>query len=168
MDTHIGTLDREGFVLSHAELHAPALVPEISLYLASEIMTLWGETEAAEAAQASRLGVLPPPYWAFAWAGGQALARYVLDHPEEVAGKAVLDFGTGSGLVAIAAACAGAAHVTAAELDPIALAAAGLNAAANGVSGVSPTQRNSSTPNAVSRSSASSTSHQKGRCPNQP
>ncbi len=134
MDTHIGTLDREGFVLSHAELHAPALVPEISLYLASEIMTLWGETEAAEAAQASRLGVLPPPYWAFAWAGGQALARYVLDHPEEVAGKAVLDFGTGSGLVAIAAACAGAAHVTAAELDPIALAAAGLNAAANGVS----------------------------------
>jgi predicted nicotinamide N-methyase len=125
--------DREGFILSHAELLTPPLVPEISLYLASEIMTLWGATETAEAAHASRLGALPPPYWAFAWAGGQALARYVLDHPHEVAGKTVLDFGTGSGLVAIAAARAGAAHVAAAELDLIALAATALNAAANNV-----------------------------------
>jgi predicted nicotinamide N-methyase len=125
--------DRESFIRSHAELLAPTLVPEVRLYLASEMMTLWGEMEAAEAAQTSGLGHLPPPYWAFAWAGGQALARYVLDHPQEVAGKSVLDFGTGSGLVAIAAARAGAAHVTAAELDPIALAATALNAAANNV-----------------------------------
>jgi predicted nicotinamide N-methyase len=125
--------DREGFILSHAKLESPPLVPEINLYLASEMMTVWGETEALEAAKASRLGVLAPPYWAFAWAGGQALARYVLDHPEEVAGKTVLDFGTGSGLVAIAAALSGAVHVSAAEIDPIALAATALNAAANNV-----------------------------------
>jgi predicted nicotinamide N-methyase len=133
MDTHASFSDREGFILSHARLDAPPLVPEIDLYLASQMMTLWGETEAAEAAEVSHLGVLAPPYWAFAWAGGQALARYVLDHPEEVVGKTVLDFGTGSGLVAIAAACAGAAHVSAAELDPIALAATALNAAVNNV-----------------------------------
>jgi predicted nicotinamide N-methyase len=133
MDMHASFPDRQGFILSHARLDAPPLVPEINLYLASEMMTLWGETEATEAAEASRLGVLAPPYWAFAWAGGQALARYLLDHPEEVAGKTVLDFGTGSGLVAIAAARAGAARVSAAELDPIALAATALNAAANNV-----------------------------------
>ena len=76
---------------------------------------------------------LPPPYWAFAWPGGQALARYILDHPQEVAGKSVLDFGAGSGLVAIAAAKAGGAPVIAAEIDALALAAIALNAAANGV-----------------------------------
>ncbi len=133
MEPASAVLDRKRFILSHAELNSPPLLPEIRLYLASEVMTLWGETETAEAALASRLGVLPPPYWAFAWAGGQALARYVLDHSEEVAGKSVLDFGAGSGLVAIAAARAGAARVAAAEIDPIALEAAVLNAAANDV-----------------------------------
>ena len=133
METSAPIADRESFIRSHAELHAPPLVPELRLHLASEMMKLWGETETAQAAQVSGLGQLPPPYWAFAWAGGQALARYVLDHPQDVAGKTVLDFGTGSGLVAIAAARAGAAHVAAAELDPIAVAAAALNAAANNV-----------------------------------
>ena len=76
---------------------------------------------------------LPPPFWAFAWAGGQALARYLLDHPEAVRGRRVLDFASGSGLVAIAAAKAGAAEVDACDIDPFAIAAIGINAAANGV-----------------------------------
>ncbi|RZK80223.1 MAG: methyltransferase, partial [Methylobacterium sp.] len=76
---------------------------------------------------------LPPPFWAFAWAGGQALARYILDNPGLVAGRRVLDFASGSGLVAIAAARSGAEHVTASDLDPFAIPAIGLNAAANGV-----------------------------------
>lgn len=106
---------------------APApLVPEIRLHLASEITPLWQATEAD-------LGrdQLPPPYWAFAWAGGQALARHVLDHPETVRGKSVLDFGAGCGLLALAAARSGAAAVMAAEIDPFAMAAIGLNAALN-------------------------------------
>jgi predicted nicotinamide N-methyase len=77
---------------------------------------------------------VPPPYWAFAWAGGQALARYILDHPETVRGRRVLDFASGSGLIAIAAMKAGAAEVTACDIDPFAIAAIGLNAGANGVS----------------------------------
>jgi predicted nicotinamide N-methyase len=107
---------------------APApLVPEIRLHLASEITPLWQATEAD-------LGrdQLPPPYWAFAWAGGQALARHVLDHPEIVRGKSVLDFGAGCGLLALAAARSGAAAVMAAEIDPFAMAAIALNAALNG------------------------------------
>jgi predicted nicotinamide N-methyase len=78
-------------------------------------------------------GGQPPPYWAFPWAGGQAVARYILDHPATVAGRRVLDVGAGSGLVAIAAARCGAAVVVATEIDPLAAAAARLNAGACGV-----------------------------------
>ena len=106
----------------------PPLVPEIRLYLATEVTPIWLGTEAALA----RSG-LPPPFWAFAWAGGQALARYLLDHPDEVAGRSVLDFGAGSGLIAIAAAKAGATSVLAAEIDNFAAAAIAANAALNDV-----------------------------------
>ncbi len=88
-------------------------MPEITLHLATEAHDLWLKTEE----ELQEIG-LPPPFWAFAWAGGQGLARYVLDHPELVVDKRVLDFATGSGLVAIAAAKAGAAHVLAADIDP--------------------------------------------------
>lgn len=102
--------------------------PEIRLHLADEATDLWLKTE-------EELGAvgLPPPFWAFVWAGGQALARYVLDHPATVRGRKVLDFASGSGLVAIAAAKAGAARVEACDVDAFALAAIALNAAANGV-----------------------------------
>jgi predicted nicotinamide N-methyase len=109
-------------------LSAAPLCPEIGLYLASEVTPLWEATEAS----LKRNG-LPPPFWAFAWPGGQALARWILDHPEAVAGQRVLDFGAGCGLGAIAAAKAGAAAVTATEIDAFAAAAIGLNAAQNGV-----------------------------------
>ncbi len=115
------------FIRDNTALMAPPLVPEISLYLATEVVPLWRKTED----EIEEQGV-PPPYWAFAWAGGQALARYVLDHPEIVRGKSVLDFGSGSGLVAIAAVKAGASHVLAAEIDAFAQAAIQLNAEANG------------------------------------
>ncbi|HSK41621.1 MAG TPA: 50S ribosomal protein L11 methyltransferase, partial [Arenibaculum sp.] len=95
---------------------------------ASEVTPLWAATEAS----LEREG-LPPPYWAFAWPGGQAVARLLLDRPELVAGRHVLDFAAGSGIVAIAAARAGAARVLANEIDPFAMAAIGLNAALNGV-----------------------------------
>jgi predicted nicotinamide N-methyase len=124
---------RIAFVRANTKLQAPPIVPEIRLHLAGEVMNLWTETEAQATALASGVGNLPPPYWAFAWPGGQAVARYVLDHPDAVAGKAVLDFGAGSGLIAIAAAKAGAGPVIAAEIDSLALAAIELNAAANGV-----------------------------------
>jgi predicted nicotinamide N-methyase len=110
-------------------LIAPPLVPEVRLHLAIEIMPLWRKTEE----DLHEMGV-PPPYWAFAWAGGQALARYVLDHPETVRGKAVIDVGSGSGLVAIAAAKAGARRVLAADIDIYAAAAIALNAKANSLS----------------------------------
>lgn len=116
------------FVHANTVLATPSLVPEIRLHLATEILPLWNKTEEEIEKQG-----LPPPYWAFAWAGGQALARYVLDHPQVVAGRDVLDFGSGSGLVAIAAAKAGAASVVAADIDAFAAAAIGLNASANGV-----------------------------------
>jgi predicted nicotinamide N-methyase len=96
--------------------------------VADEATALWQKTEE----ELEAIG-LPPPFWAFAWAGGQALARYVLDHPHVVEGRRVLDFASGSGLVAIAAAKAGAVHVTASDLDGFAIPAIGLNAAANGV-----------------------------------
>jgi predicted nicotinamide N-methyase len=115
------------FVRANTVIAAPPLVPEIQLHLASEITPLWHATEASLAKDQ-----LPPPYWAFAWAGGQALARHILDHPALVRGRTLLDFGAGSGLVAIAAAKAGA-RVTAAEIDPFATAAIALNAALNGV-----------------------------------
>jgi predicted nicotinamide N-methyase len=120
--------DAARFVRANTATSTPPLVPEIQLHLATEITPLWQATEAT-----LRRDQLPPPYWAFAWAGGQALARHILDHPELVRGKAVLDFGAGSGLVAIAAAQAGAASVTAAEIDPFAAAAIALNAALNAV-----------------------------------
>jgi predicted nicotinamide N-methyase len=125
--------NRLDFVRANSVLKTPPIVPEIKLHLASEVMNLWTQTEAHSAANASGIAHLPPPYWAFAWPGGQAVARYILDHPETVAGKTVLDFGAGSGLIAIAAAKAGASPVIAAEIDPLALAAMELNAAANGV-----------------------------------
>jgi len=103
-------------------------VPEIRLQQADDPFTVWERLE-SEAGQAS----LPPPFWAFPWAGGQALARYLLDHPHRVAGQQVLDVASGSGLVAIAAARSGAARVTAADVDEIAIRAISVNAAANGV-----------------------------------
>ena len=116
------------FILANTTLMAPPPVPEIRLHLAEEAHDLWLKTE-------EELGIigLPPPFWAFAWAGGQGLARYVLDHPEKVAGRRVLDFATGSGLVAIAACRAGAASVTASDVDAWANVACRLNAAANAV-----------------------------------
>ncbi len=115
-------------MLANTRLHPVPHAPEISLHVADEATPLWLRTEE----ELGEIG-LPPPFWAFAWAGGQALARYVLDNPELVRGRRVLDFASGSGLVAIAAALAGAASVDAAEIDPFALAAMDLNAAANGV-----------------------------------
>jgi predicted nicotinamide N-methyase len=116
------------FITANAALAAPPLVPEIRLYLASEVEPIWRKTEE----ELTRQGV-PPPYWAFAWAGGQALARYLLDNPDSVRARRVLDIGSGSGLVAIAAAQAGAASVLAADIDAFACAAIRLNAAANAV-----------------------------------
>ena len=104
------------------------LVPEIRLHQASDPIGLWERTE-----QARGQGGLDPPFWAFAWAGGQALARYLLDHPRAVRGRNVIDVASGSGLVAIAAALAGAATVAAYDIDPLAAAAIEVNAAANGV-----------------------------------
>ena len=128
MTSHGGTLDRRAFILKHTRLQSPPHAPEIQLHLASEVEPIWRETETALAETG-----LDPPFWAFAWAGGQALARYLLDHPAEVAGKRVLDFATGSGLVAIAAMKAGAASVLASDIDPFCGAAVALNAEANGV-----------------------------------
>jgi predicted nicotinamide N-methyase len=107
---------------------APSHVPELKLYLADDAVSLWQLTEE----QLGEMG-LPPPFWAFAWAGGQALARYLLDHPEIVAGKRVLDVASGSGLVAIAAMRAGAASARAVDIDDFAAPAALLNAELNSV-----------------------------------
>ncbi len=115
-------------IRSGTELRPVPLVPEIRLYQASEPIELWQRTEQA----AGRTG-LDPPFWAFAWAGGRALARYLLDHPEAVSGKHAIDIASGSGLVAIAAVKAGAADVTAYDIDPLAAAAIAINAEANGV-----------------------------------
>jgi predicted nicotinamide N-methyase len=121
--------DPTAFVLENTEVKAPPLVPEIALHLATEVTPIWQATE-----ESLSRGPVPPPFWAFAWAGGQALARYLLDNPEVVAGREVLDIGSGSGIVAIAAAKAGAARVVAAEIDPFAAAAIALNAPLNKVS----------------------------------
>jgi predicted nicotinamide N-methyase len=121
-------LDPALFVRRNTAITSPPLVPEIRLHLATEITPIWQATEETLARSA-----LPPPFWAFAWAGGQVLARYLLDHPDRVAGRFVLDFGAGSGLVAIAAARAGAAYVAAAEIDHFAAAAITANAALNDV-----------------------------------
>jgi predicted nicotinamide N-methyase len=121
-------VDAHAFVRQQTTLATPPLVPEIHLHLASAVTPLWRATEATLAARD-----VPPPYWAFAWPGGQALARYILDDPMTVRGRSALDFAAGSGLVGIAAASAGAAATTAADIDRIAVAAIALNAAANGV-----------------------------------
>jgi predicted nicotinamide N-methyase len=120
--------DWAAFIRSHTQILTPSSVPELRLHLASEVTPLWHATEAF----LERTG-LPPPFWAFAWPGGQALARYVLDHSALVRGASVLDFAAGSGIAAIAAARAGAAQVTGSDIDPAACAAMRLNAALNGV-----------------------------------
>jgi predicted nicotinamide N-methyase len=120
--------DPQTFIRANTRLRPVPLVPEISLYLADEAVPLWQKTEE----QLNEDG-LPPPFWAFAWAGGQALARYVLDHSGCVRGKRVLDLASGSGLVAIAAMKAGANETTAADIDSFALEAVALNAPANDV-----------------------------------
>ncbi len=119
----------DAFILENTKLVCPPLVPEIRLHLAVLSVPIWLATE-------DELGQLnlPPPYWAFAWAGGQALARYLLDNPTACAGQTVTDLGAGSGLTAIAAVMSGAQRVLAADIDGIALAACGLNATANNVS----------------------------------
>jgi predicted nicotinamide N-methyase len=117
------------FIAANTRPLTPPLVPEIRLHLAEESLPIWQKTE-------EELGEMnvPPPYWAFAWAGGQALARYLLDNPALVMDKPVVDLGTGSGLAAIAAKRAGAAAVLAADIDALALVAVRVNAALNGVS----------------------------------
>jgi predicted nicotinamide N-methyase len=120
--------DRAAFIRANTRLVAPPLAPEMRLHLADEAVELWTKTEAE--LQASGL---PPPFWAFAWAGGQALARWIGDHSDRLAGCRVLDFASGSGIVAIAAALAGAAKVEASEIDPFAQAAIALNAGENRV-----------------------------------
>lgn len=120
--------DPQVFIRSNTAIMTPPHVPEIRLHLASEAHELWLKTED----ELQEIG-LPPPFWAFAWAGGQGLARYILDHPGVVAGQHVVDFASGSGLVAIAAAKAGALSVLAVDIDPWAKAAIILNAAENNV-----------------------------------
>jgi predicted nicotinamide N-methyase len=116
----------EAFVQANTVRGAAPLVPELTLHLASEITPIWQATET----WLRETGV-EPPFWAFAWPGGQALARHILDFPETVAARKILDFAAGCGIAAIAAARAGAAGVDAAEIDPLACAAIRLNAAAN-------------------------------------
>jgi predicted nicotinamide N-methyase len=123
-----GAGEAESFILANTSLTPPPHVPEVRLHLADEAHDLWLKTEDELAA----IG-LPPPFWAFAWAGGQGLARYILDHPETVRGRRVLDFASGSGLVAIAAHMAGARDILAADIDPFCEAAIRLNAGANGI-----------------------------------
>ncbi|HTK36630.1 MAG TPA: methyltransferase [Caulobacteraceae bacterium] len=120
--------DRRGFILANTRLQIPPHVPELRLHLADEITPIWKLTE--EGLEA--IG-LPPPFWAFAWAGGQALARYLIDHPDVVAGRRVLDFAAGGGIVGIAAKRAGAAKVLCADIDPFCADAVALNAQTNGV-----------------------------------
>lgn len=134
MSTQPGRIDpeirasTEAFIIANTRKLAPPLVPEILLHLAEESLPIWQKTEE----QLGELNV-PPPYWAFAWAGGQALARFMLDNAGLLTGKHVLDLGSGSGLTAIAAMKVGAASVLASDIDLMALAAIRLNAGLNGV-----------------------------------
>lgn len=121
-------LDPAAFIVANTRLQPVPHAPEISLWLADEVTPIWRLTEE----ELGQMG-LPPPFWAFAWAGGQALARWLLDNPHQVAGRSVLDFAAGSGLVGIAAMQAGAARVLCADIDPFCGAAVSLNATANGV-----------------------------------
>jgi predicted nicotinamide N-methyase len=120
--------DPEAFIRANTALEAPAMVPEFKLWLASEYVPIWQATE-----QWLEEQNVDPPYWAFCWPGGQAVARYLLDHPHEVRGKRVIDFAAGSGVSSMAAARAGAASVLANDIDALSLVAARLNAAANGL-----------------------------------
>jgi predicted nicotinamide N-methyase len=121
-------LNAAAFIRANTVLGRAHHVPEIRLHLATEITPIWQATESWLAERN-----IAPPFWAFAWPGGQALARHILDHPHHAAGKRVLDFAAGGGIAAIACAMAGAARVDAAEIDDLALAAITLNAAANDV-----------------------------------
>lgn len=121
--------DYRTFILQNTRLTRPTLVPEIKLHLADASMPLWQKT----VDDLEGIGI-EPPYWAFAWAGGQALARYLCDNPPIVTQKRVYDLGAGSGLTAIAAANSGAFSVTAVDIDPLARAAIALNSAHNGAS----------------------------------
>lgn len=116
----------ERFVRSQTAVDRPALCPEITLHLASEITPIWEATEKQLGEQA-----MPPPFWAFCWPGGQALSRHVLDHPDLVRGRRVMDFAAGGGATAIAAALSRARHVVAVEIDPFAATAIALNAGLN-------------------------------------
>lgn len=120
--------DRARFVRANTEILSPPLVPEVKLHLAHEALPIWQKTEE----ELGEIG-LPPPFWAFAWAGGQALARHVLDHPALVSGKSVIDLASGSGLVGIAALKAGAASVLAADIDAFSALAIAINADLNGI-----------------------------------
>jgi len=119
------------FVRAHTRPSHPSLVPEVTLSVADDVVALWDAMETEHGRTAEQ-----PPFWAAAWPGGQVLARYVLDSPDVVAGRCVLDLGSGSGLVAIAAAAAGASEVIASEIDPYGTTAIVLNAEANGVRGI--------------------------------
>jgi predicted nicotinamide N-methyase len=116
------------FVLAHTHVRRPPFVPEVQLHLADDSLELWEQTQVAV-----DHGQVPPPFWAFVWAGGQAVARYLLDSPAAVAGRTVVDVATGSGLVAIAASLSGAAQVRATDVDELAVAATRLNATLNNV-----------------------------------
>ncbi len=116
------------FIRAHTRIERPALVPEVRLHVAADVVALWEAMESEQVGPAEE-----PPFWAAAWPGGLALARYVLDHPEVVAGRTILDLGAGSGLVAVAALLGGAASVTASDPDPYSAAAVAVNAATNGV-----------------------------------
>jgi predicted nicotinamide N-methyase len=121
-------MDHSAFIRANTRLLAPPLVPEITLHLAEESLPIWSKTE-------EELGEegLPPPFWAFAWAGGQALARYLLDNRCSIADRDAIDLAAGSGIVAIAAMQAGARSALAADIDPFSVVACELNAQANGV-----------------------------------
>ena len=121
-------VDPEGFIRANTALETPSMVPEFKLWLASEYVPIWQATEAWLEEQN-----VDPPYWAFCWPGGQAIARYLLDHPTAVRGKTVIDFAAGSGVSAMAAARAGATRVIANDIDRLSLVAARLNAEANGL-----------------------------------
>jgi predicted nicotinamide N-methyase len=123
-----------GFIRAHTQVRRPSLVPEVRLHVADDVVALWEAMEDAAGGAGEA-----PPFWAAAWPGGQALARAVLDEPVRVAGCRVLDLGSGSGLVAVAAVLAGARHVLASDVDPFSRTAVGVNAGLNGVTGISVT-----------------------------
>ena len=123
------TIDHAAFVRANTSILSPPLVPEIKLHLAHEALPIWQKTED----ELGEIG-LPPPFWAFAWAGGQALSRYVLDTPTTVLGKRVVELASGSGMVGIAAMMAGAKSVLSADIDLFSIAAIEVNAKQNSVS----------------------------------